>query len=53
MFKIIKQVAQVFKSNGANSLEQYINSKNPQTNADVDQLTREYQTQPETWARGL
>ena len=53
MFKIIKQVAQVFETKRTSGLEQYITDHNPQTNADVEQLAREYEAQPEIWARGL
>ena len=51
--KMFEAIVKLFKSNSTSGLEQYINSKNPQTNADVEQLTREYETQPEIWARGL
>jgi hypothetical protein len=50
---MFEAIAKLFKSNSTSGLEQYINSKNPQTNADVEQLTREYEAQPEIWARGL
>ena len=53
MFKIIEKVAQVFENKRTSGLEQYITEHNPQTNADVEQLTREYEAQPEIWARGL
>jgi hypothetical protein len=51
--KMFKTIAKLFKSSSTSGLEKYITSKNPQTNADVEQLTREYEAQPEIWARGL
>lgn len=53
MFKIIEKVAQVFETTRKSRLEQYIINHNPQTNAEVEQLTREFEAQPEIWARGL
>lgn len=53
MFKIIEKVAKVFETAQAKGLEEYIISKNPQSNADIEKLTREYETQPKIWARGL
>jgi hypothetical protein len=54
MFKIIEKVATVFEIKRTSGLEQYINSKNPQSAADVEQLTREYQDNNTTyWGRGL
>jgi hypothetical protein len=53
MLKFIQQVAQVFETKRTSGLEQYIVSHNPQNVAEVEQLTREYEAQPEIWARGL
>jgi len=50
---MFKAIAKLFKSNSTSGLEQYIVSHNPQNVAEVEQLTREYEAQPEIWARGL
>jgi hypothetical protein len=53
MLKFIEQIANVFETKRTSGLEQYINDHNPQSNTEVEQLTREYEAQPEIWARGL
>jgi hypothetical protein len=50
---MFETIAKLFKLNNTSGLEQYITSKNPQTNADVEQLTREYQDNTTYWGRGL
>lgn len=51
---MFETIAKLFKPSNTSALEQYITSKNPQTNADVEQLTREYEDNNTTyWGRGL
>ena len=51
---MFETIVKLFKLNSTSGLEQYITSKNPQTNADVEQLTREYEDNNTTyWGRGL
>jgi ribosomal protein S18 len=52
MFKIIEKVATVFENKRTTELEEFITSRNPINNSDVDRLVQEYQDNY-IWARGL
>ena len=54
MLGILERLAEVFpKQIYQSRLEQYINSKNPTTAADVDYWQRQYETEGKYWGRGL
>jgi hypothetical protein len=51
MTKLLETLSNWFKPALQSELEAFINSKHPQSAADVDHWTREYQAK--YWARGL
>jgi hypothetical protein len=53
MSKILEKIAEWLEPKQTSELEQFINSKNPTNAAEVEQLTREYETTSDYWGRGL
>jgi len=53
MSNILEKIAEWLQPNQTSGLEQFINSKHPANAIEVEQLTREYESNSEYWGRGL
>ena len=54
MLSLLERLAEMFpKQHFQSRLEAYIESKNPQTAADVDYWERQYHSEAQYWGRGL